>query len=580
MTSGPRRPGSARVIRRSVAAVLCLVVVLALPASAGSARREKGPRTLGAAVSPLRLVPSGGQLSVAGLHSYLGELHLGSFGDGLALENKLPIERYLWGLQEVPTSWPDEALRAQVIAARTYTLYTLATGSGGGAATYGFDICATVQCQVFSGADVVNSANGPRWVDAVTSTKGKTLLYDGKPLLARYHSTSGGQTLDNPQAFPTEPAFPYLRSVSSTTEEGSPLYRWETTFTLAHLQRVLTQAGWWNRERQGRLQSATSVESKDGFHYPDIVFDGKKGDFRITVEGFRDVVRDLAPAMYPGLYPGRWPTTSGFLPETLPSNRVEIVTEGKVVRVIGRGWGHGVGMSQWGAEGMARRGATHEQILTHYYTGASIGRARTARPVEVGVSTAQSAITVTGSFKIVDGRGKTLVADALGSWVFRYAGSGAVQIDPPPGYGLPLRIGVVNAPTSVEPGELAFFTIALSKPAKIRIVTAPAGAPPRDLSVRGAGRKKVAWRAPTTPGAYSVRVTASTATASKRSEKIEITVTEPPSPSPSPSVAESPGAQALPPSEEVGDRALAVVALVLLLCVTGAAVVLAGKIGP
>ena len=79
---------------------------------------------------------------------------LDSANDGLVVTNRLGLEKYLLGLNEVPTDWPTEALKAQAVAARTYALWTLAQPPGGSAAIYGFDICASIECQVFSGAAV------------------------------------------------------------------------------------------------------------------------------------------------------------------------------------------------------------------------------------------------------------------------------------------------------------------------------------------------------------------------------------------------------------------------------------------
>lgn len=531
-----------------------------------------------AALSPVRLVPTpGAALHVDGLHHYVGPLEIASFADGLAVINRLPLERYLLGLQEVPTSWPLEALKAQAVAARTYALHTLATGSGGGAGVYGFDICATVQCQVFSGADVLLSPGGARWVTAVDATKGMTILYGGIPILARYHSTSGGRTLDNSLAFPDERDYPYLRSVESTTERGSPVYRWRVEFTRRRLQTILSRAGWWSRRVHGSLEEVYTVASATGPHYPDVVLRGSAQSLRRTAEDLRDMVRDWAPKLYPRLYPSAAPTLTGRLPETFPSNRLDVKTVGGRVRVMGRGWGHGAGMSQWGAHGLAARGSTYQEILAHYYTGVSIGSVDTSRPIEVGVATAQSKVTVEGSFQILDAAGQPLVPGALGTWTFRWAGTEAIQIDTPRGFGLPLRVGVVHAPALVHPGEVAHLTITLSKAARVRVV---AGARGRSTSTKPSledpGRKRIEWRAPATPGTYRVRVTASTGGPLRQSKPVEITVA-PPAPPPT----ESEGAAGADGSTVTGPtRTLAATALVLWLVVTVVMMVVAGRIAP
>ena len=509
-------------MRRAALAALGVSMLLAAAIPVSAARKD-----FGAVTPPVRLIPKGETLSVHGLHDYFGTIELGAATDGLVVSNRLTLERYLLGLNEVPTGWPTEALRAQAVAARTYALWTLGEPPGGSAAVYGFDICATVECQVFSGAEVVQLATGARWTQAVVDTAGTTVLYDGRPILARYHSTSGGRTFDNPDAFPGEPDYPYLRAVTSTTETASPVYRWRVVFTLGRLTKILRHSGTFD----GRVVRVRTVAPATDGPYPDVVVTGRKGNRRVEAQmiadDFRDGVRESAPALYPDLYPSPWHTTSGRLPETLPSERIVIRTSGRRVVVDGRGWGHGTGMSQWGAYGLAKEGATFDQILQHYYTGVSIGRVDTEIPIEVGVATGMPGVTVSGAFSVVDGAGNTIVRDALGTWRFTDA-RGAVGVDPPRGYGLPLEIGIVKAPKKVDVGEPAFLTIALSRPAQVRAETV--GVPERNprTKVKAAGKRRITWLAPLEEGRYRVRVRAATGAAKRFSKTVPIVVERPP----------------------------------------------------
>jgi SpoIID/LytB domain protein len=490
------------VMRRGAILIACLCLVGQIGHQPAEARRDRP----GAVAGPVTLVPlRASTLAVAGLHGYLGSLRLQPASDGLVVVNSLPLERYLLGLNEVPPTWPEEALRAQAVAARTYALHTLAQPPGGTAAVYGFDICASVECQVFSGADVLSMPSGSSWAEAVRDTEGVAILYDGEPILARYHSTSGGQTFDNEQIFETEPAYPYLQGVVSTTEEGSPLYRWRVRFRAADLEAMAENGGL--LPGAGKLTSARTVSSRAGLHYPDVLLTTTRGARRMTAEELRVALRTIAPAMFPALYPSPAATASGRLPETFPSNRFEMITRGRTVRVVGRGWGHGVGMSQWGAEGLARRGASYPEILGHYYTGVSLATHPTPRRIDVGVSTGNANVLVTGAFRIVGADGRTLVKEALGTWRFDHAGGGVVAIDPPPGFGLPLDIGVVKAPKSVRPGARVSIAYALSRPARVRAVTAGLDRP-SPFVVSSAGRNRLSWRAPEEPGRYSIEVVA------------------------------------------------------------------------
>jgi SpoIID/LytB domain protein len=505
---------------RLAAAALCVLLVLQPQADAAPNRDR-----FGSVRAPVRLVPTDSQpTDIGGLNSFFGEIRLNAAADGIVIVNRLSLERYLLGLQEVPVRWPDEALRAQAVAARTYALYTLDRPPAGAAATYGFDICASVECQVFAGADVVGGSDGERWLRAVRGTAGRTILFRGEPILARYHSTSGGRTFDNEQIFTDESSYPYLQGVESTSEESSPLYRWTVYFRLDRLQSMLRAAGMWPRGK-GRLVEVRTIRSRAGLHYPDVVLRGKRGRSVVDAEELRTLLRDLAPRFYPDLYPSPWTTSSGFLPETLPSNRVEIRTNEETAIVRGRGWGHGVGMSQWGAYGMAREGASYGEILEHYYTGVEIGERTTDDPVDVGVDWSRLEVAATGGFALVDGRGRTLEEDALGTWGFAWLGPGRLAIEPPDGVGRALRVGIVKAPQSIQAGDAVRIAIDLSRPARVSTLTDGAADP--GAEVRNSGPSEISWNAPDEPGRYEVQIAAAVGSAERRSDPVTLVVSAP-----------------------------------------------------
>ncbi len=374
---------------------------------------------------PVTLVPSHhAPLSVAGLHRYFGTLRVAPESDGIVAVDRLSLERYLYGLEEVPSSWPHAALEAQAVAARTYALYTLSRPPSGVAATHGFDICATTACQVFSGADVVTSPGGARWASAVRRTTGRAVLSRGQPILARYHSTSGGRTLDNSIAFPGEPDYPYLRSVPSRAEKASPLYRWRVRFDTDLLTRILVRNGTWSRG-DGRL---TRVRSRPvpGSPYPLVILRSERRRLVMPAEQLRSIVGQYAPQLKPRRYPSPARTSSGRLPETLPSTRVDIVTRGDVVEVTGRGWGHGVGMSQWGARGLALKGLGYEGILHHYYLHTKVAWVREPERVDVGLAWGLRSLSVAGSFRLT-GDERTLQAGP-GVYSIRFDGPGRLTV--------------------------------------------------------------------------------------------------------------------------------------------------------
>jgi hypothetical protein len=189
-------------------------------------------------------------------------------------------------------------------------------------------------------------------------------------------------------------------------------------------------------------------------------------------------------------------------------------------------------MSQWGAHGLAERGASYTDILQHYYTNVQVARHDGPNAIEVGVDWGRSNVAVTGAFKLVDGRGRTLVRGAVGRWRFEYGGEGIARIDPPAGFGLPLEIGIARAPTSIGLGEAAFITIALSRLAHVRTSTAgpPTGYEDPGAKVKGAGRQRVVWLAPLEPGTYQIQVLATAGGRTVRSDAVKVEVVEPPPP--------------------------------------------------
>ena len=528
-------------IRKGAAAGVCVLVMAGLlgPLAPLAAAQPKNQKPT-SAVAPVSLVAHGNnRISVAGLPSFLDTVKLSNAGDGLVVVNRLPLERYVLGLNEVPPEWPLHALRAQAVAARTYALWTLLRPPVGDAAKYGFDICASTDCQVFSGADVLALSNGHRWVQAVRDTAGEAILYRGQPILARYHSTSGGRTFDNEDVFYGERAYPYLQGVPSPNEQGAPLLDWRVTMPLDHVQALLQNAGWWGPQH-GRLIDVRTLPppSRNGYPYPDLKFKGTKGTVVKFGDDFRTVARENAPSMFPGVYPQA--DADGGYPETLPSERFVTTTSGNTVVFNGRGWGHGTGMSQWGAHGMARLGSSYVEILRHFYRNTSVGSVPYRGPIDVGVGWARSSVSATGSFSIVDGTGKTIVRNALGTWGFNFTGGNTVAIEPGP-VGPPpddfkprkklptsggtIDVDILEAPKSIDAGDAATLTIDLSKAARVSTITS-GDAKFSDLNeeLKDEGRGRISWVAPLQPGKYKVRVEAASDRAAGRSSPVEIAV--------------------------------------------------------
>ncbi|MGH2767286.1 MAG: SpoIID/LytB domain-containing protein, partial [Actinomycetota bacterium] len=284
---------------------------------------------------------------------YRGTIEVARAADGsLQLISELSFEDYIKGIAEVPRDWPMAALKAQVVAARTYALnrYRFAETSGD------WDLCATTECQVYVGMRVEAGPWGDRWVRAVQETAGQVLVYRGEPAVTYYSSTSPGRTFDVEDRFGGE-ALPYLRGVEEEDDGDSPLSRWRVEVPFDDLRRFLEAKGIWNGE------AISGVSVGDGGIR---VVGGDRAV--LSKDGLRDALNDTASCLAPDRYPTSEP--GGYrLPQTVPSVWFRARQEGSSLVLTGRGWGHGIGMVQWGAFGKAKRGLPYDDILAAYYGG-------------------------------------------------------------------------------------------------------------------------------------------------------------------------------------------------------------------
>jgi SpoIID/LytB domain protein len=350
-------------MRRALVPLLALLLAAAIPAA--SAQRKDPPP------SRVRFTAEPGQsLLVHGeypptqsscvdptqpvLHArYRGTVEVLRAADGsLSLIGELAFEDYLKGIAEVPRDWPMEALKAQVVAARTYALNRLL----GGAASGEYDLCATTECQVYVGMKVEAGPNGSRWVQAVEETAGEALLYQGQPASTYYSSTSPGRTFDVEDVFGGEP-LPYLRGAPENDDHASPLSRWRVEMPFDDLARFLANQGLWSGGAIRSVRASAGAIQISG-----------AGRASLSKEDLRDALNSTASCLAPDRYPTR--EANGYrYPQTVPSRWYRASQEGNTIVLQGRGWGHGIGMVQWGAYGKAERGMTYGDILAAYYGG-------------------------------------------------------------------------------------------------------------------------------------------------------------------------------------------------------------------
>ncbi|MFP5377233.1 MAG: SpoIID/LytB domain-containing protein, partial [Acidimicrobiia bacterium] len=422
--------------------------------------------------------------AATGLTADGGPGHRGALevGPGGSLIVDLPVEDYVRGIQEVPLTWPAAALQAQAVAARTFALHTAqqARARKGRSPTEA-DICATESCQVYTGLTAEQRPNGPAWAEATAATAGKVLLYKGAPILAKYSSSNGGRSISGGR--------PYLPAVNDPDDKHSPLHRWTSPLGLGPLTSALALPGratgatrqggtvivTWERSGQAppATPAPTAAPAQAAAPPPAPGPAVERGETRLAVADFRARVNAGVPR--------------GSLPRTLPSDQFSLEPGAGVVVAHGRGFGHFIGMGQWGAYGKALRGLSADSILASYYGGlrsqpAPAGTPPTLRvavgdvpnPTVRAVPTAGTA-PAPGAFRVV-ADGGVLATVATGEWrVLSGPRAGTVRIVPPAGQGGALALDQVaagrTAPDPTAPVAVAFR---LSQPAVVAVAGGPA----------------------------------------------------------------------------------------------------------
>lgn len=257
----------------------------------------------------------------------------------LTVVNHVDIEEYLYGVlyHEVPHDWPMETLMAQAIAARTYAVYRKTK-----LPNKDYDLTNDQYSQMYGGKE------GERWRGkwAINMTKGKVLKYKGEILPAFYSSCCGGHTenADFVWGIDLKP----LKGRACSYCKESPYYNWKASFSFQQIEEKLNKTDF-----KCAGIKWVKVKDVDNSGRPKfITVTDKKGDKNIPADKFR-----LALGGY----------------EFLKSTKFKIdIDMTKGVFFNGHGWGHGVGMCQWGAKGLADKGYEHDKILAFYYPEAVI----------------------------------------------------------------------------------------------------------------------------------------------------------------------------------------------------------------
>ena len=294
-------------------------------------------RETGASAATLAVWP--GRAATVDLEgqTYRGSLEVARMNGALAAVNVVELEEYLLGVlkDEIPPGWPGEAAKAVAIAARTYAVYQMQQTLGAF-----FHLRATTASQVYGGA----TGEDARTSWAVQVTRGQILTFGGQPIAAFYHSCSGGATEDALDVFGAN--FDTVIGVKDDYSLTCPYAFWMERLSAQQVEGALQRAG----QSIGRVVRIEDlVRSRTG-RILRLAIQHTRGTLILEGKRFREILGN----------------------DLIRSTDFEVRTDAGGFTFVGRGWGHGVGLSQWGAKEMADLAYQHREILKFYYPLAEI----------------------------------------------------------------------------------------------------------------------------------------------------------------------------------------------------------------
>ncbi len=338
---------------------------------------------------------------------YRGAVEFMRKSNGITAVNVVTVDEYLYGVvsSEMPSEWHKEALKAQAVACRNYIMFTREKHFESG-----YNLCDSSHCQAYKGT-AFESENS---IEAVDETSGKYIYYNGEIINAVYHSSSGGYTAASEDVWGTPTA--YLQPVEEINEREGKV--WTRVFSLGEITELLNLSGTnigsavnvyiSSTASSGRVNALTivgtngtkvlekesirtffasakggSLESRNFIMGNSTVSEINTKISAVSSDGINTVELNNMTALngfgekavFNGVNSNAVvigkDTSKNYNVKTVESTVVN--TEPGTVSFSGKGWGHGVGMSQFGAKGMAEQGYGYEEILKHYYTGTYIG---------------------------------------------------------------------------------------------------------------------------------------------------------------------------------------------------------------
>lgn len=303
-----------------------------------SGNRINFPRIGRGIYRSLQITPLSGGYIYVNKRAYRGKINLIVQEGRILVVNELGLEDYLRGVvsYEVAHYWPLEALKAQAIIARTYALYQKQFTKN----KY-FDLTSDVYSQVYGGKA------GERWRTnrAVDLTRAKVLTFQGNLFPAYYHATCAGKTEDASELWKIDLA--PLKGAACGFCADSPHFRWQAKIALAQMKEKLVKKGF-------TIEDISEIEitrfSASG-RVSALKIKGKDTDIAVTAKDFRQALG----------------------PDIIRSLNFTVRIASETVYLDGLGWGHGVGLCQWGMYQMAQNGNKYPQILEYYFPQSKLG---------------------------------------------------------------------------------------------------------------------------------------------------------------------------------------------------------------
>ncbi|MEW6680145.1 MAG: SpoIID/LytB domain-containing protein [bacterium] len=271
---------------------------------------------------------------IIGKRRYRGDIEININQGNLLAINIIDIENYLYGVikMEIDPKWPFETLKAQAVIARTFVYRNL-----GKHRKEGFDLCNSVHCQVYAGIN----AEDERAISAVDETKGELLYYGDSLAYVYYHSVCGGRTGNSAYTWEGGKYIPYLSGVVCLYCTKAPHYHWKARIKSIEIEKRLNL---------GKIYSISKYPESG--RCKKIIIKHSRGNYQMLGSKFRKAM-------------GENLIRSTFF-------NIEQTKDSFVF--TGKGYGHGVGLCQWGAKEMGKLGFTYYEILSFYFPGCEIKR--------------------------------------------------------------------------------------------------------------------------------------------------------------------------------------------------------------